>query len=892
MRRLLQAAIMMAVCTGAAAVEVAFDVEEAGGVERKSASVAGGIPFNKDVLKSADVAGLRLFDDAGKQVAFVPTVLSRWSWPEGNVQWLLLDFQADFVANQKRRFVLKTSPDEAAKPKTELKVDDAGDSIVIDTGTATFTIAKQKFALCAGALGGKALLKPGEMSIDLLKKVPEKTDEENWLRDAPAGAPVAKLLASLGECKAEIESQNALRVVVKLSGTFGVQPGGEKTGARFPYTLRLTAHAGAAQLHVKHTLIYDGDPKAECIRRIGVHLPLATDLSEATIGGQGADPLASEPEAPKRSEKDNTTSVFSGEVLAASKLSLLCVGPAKRYHDAPIYDMARLKFTIDTIGNGPVTTVGSGDSPEGWIAAGTKDAKVVVAMKDFWQKHPKELDADGATKTINVWLWPNRGDKVFDLRRYSDKKVYKELNPGEGWRFEGPDQSAGVPYGRAFGHEFVIGLAAAETQQAGGGILSKSINEPLYIMCSPEYYAASGLFGPITVRNAEKFPRMEGTQDVMNEWILRNRQNFGWYGIADYGDILLDFYWFNIRHWGKARERWLCRGYAGWLQNDGQLDYAFYLQALRRGDRRLLKFAQDMTQHVADVDTVHLEVPGTDGTQWGKEFNDNHGRLRVGGVNRHNQNHWGDTITSRGTITQGGPILYGLTGDARIKDVLTEVALLLARSANYEPTDGSGLARLYHIFGDEKMLARSKELAPTYFGTGNLSFTMFNNVVWALLFHEQATDDKALRDNMVKVAEHLMDPEKRKNLIDFNSGFAEVIAWQYTKDDKFLAALPPYIKRLDYGGSFSMCDLRGDLKNGAQALGWSELWKKVQRFQPIMPERPYHLIGKVLNKWPYVQAGLKDESFLDEAKPAETKPAEAKPAEVKPAEPKAANEQK
>jgi len=64
-----------------------------------------------------------------------------------------------------------------------------------------------------------------------------------------------------------------------------------------------------------------------------------------------------------------------------------------------------------------------------------------------------------------------------------------------------------------------------------------------------------------------------------------------------------------------------------------------------------------------------------------------------------------------------------------------------------------------------------------------------------------------------------------------------------------------------------MCDLRGELKKGAQALGWSELWNRVARFQPIMPERPYHLLGKVVSKWPYVQAGLKDESFLDKPEP-------------------------
>ncbi|HYF49970.1 MAG TPA: hypothetical protein VEJ63_11220 [Planctomycetota bacterium] len=848
----------------ALALEVAFEVEEAGDVERKKAHVTGGIPFNKDVLKDADVTKLRLYDDAGKQIAFIPTVTSRWSWPDGNVQWLLLDFQADFAAKQKRRFVLKTSEDAPAKAAAELKVTDAADAIVIDTGAATFTISKKKFALAAGSLGGKGLLRDGEMSIDLLKKVPEKTDEENWLRDAPPDAPVSKLLAGQGSYKAEIEEQNPLRIVVKLTGDFGdrrLQP--EGASAKFPYIIRLTMHAGSAELHVKHTLIYDGDPKTECIRRIGVHLPIA-DLSEAAVGGQGDDPLASEPEAPKRIGE--APEVVTSEVTPDARLSLLCMGPPKRYHDAPIYDMARIKFSIDQLGDGPAILKGGGDSPQGWIAAGNKDGTVGVAFKDFWRKHPKELDVDGGRKTINVWLWPNRGDRVLDLRRYSDNKVYKELNPGEGWRFEAPDQSFGMAYGHAFGHEFAIKLSTHPPAEAGLRDAARALEEPLYVMCAPEYYAASGIFGPIIVRNADKFPRLEGTQDVMLEWILRNQQNFGWYGMADYGDILLDFYWFGLRHWGKNRERWLCRGYAGWLQNDGQLDYIFYLHALRRGDRRLLKFAQRMTQHVADVDTAHLEIPGTDGKQWGKEFNDNHGRFRVGGVNRHNQHHWGDTITSRGTITQGGPILYGITGDSRIKDVLAEVALLLDRSANYEPTDGAGLARLYHIFGDEKMLQRSKELAPTYFGLGNLSFTMFNNVVWGLLFHEQATGDKALRDNMVAVADHLMKPTT--NLVDFNSGFAEIMAWHYMQDDKYLAALPRYIKHLDYGGSFAMCDLRGDLKNGAQSLGWSELWKRVQKFQPIMPERPYHLLGKVLNKWPYVLAGLKDESCLDEPKQA------------------------
>ncbi|MBA2660936.1 MAG: hypothetical protein H0U74_01465 [Bradymonadaceae bacterium] len=841
-------------------VLVAFSVEEASGISGRR-HVTGGIPFGRDVLPASGLAGLRLVDDQDRAIAMQATITARWSWPEGSVQWVLLDFQTQFTGSTTRHFKLVKSTAPPLAASARLKLEQRADAIVVDTGQATVEISKQSFALFAGVKVGEQVvtgLEGGDMRVDLLKAVPEGHDEENWLRDAPAGDLVELSAKAGADYQAEVELENELRAVIKLTGTLGVQGGQGTSAARFPYIVRLTFHAGQPYVHVHHTLIYDGDVKTETIRRIGLDIPLAGESALSfDIGGQGADPLAVEPEAPARPAAQ-TPGAATGALGAGESVSLLAVGPAKRFHDAPRYALSRIAYSIDRHGPNATEPLGQGDSPRGYIGAGSAPGgSVTAALRDFWQRHPKELEVDADARSLNVWLWPNRGDKVLDLRRHSEQKAYENLRPGEGWRYEGVDQDIGYAYGRALTHEMAFSFAKAAPSAAAGERLVGMLNEPLYVLCSPQYYAETQALGPIAPYQPERFPRIEGAQDLMLEWLMRNQIAYGWYGLIDYGDLLMEYNWFHVRNWGERREGWMSRGYSGWINNDGQLDHVLYVQALRRGDRKLLKFAEALTRHTAEIDTAHLEMPGTGGTT-GLGINDNFGRPRVGGVSRHSGQHWGDYVTSRGTVTHGSVVLYGLTGNLRLLDVMKEIAGFHTLHWNYEATDSLGLARFYQVLGDEAMLARAHELRGGFIeGQG---FTHFNNRIFALWYYGQVAQDAELGGHFAAQADAIAGQVTGGYL--YNQGITEIFAYHLTGDRRHLEALPGTFVWLGKN-NFEAVDRRDALAAGPESLAFSELWQRVRAFQAITPEKTYHIAGLMLGKWPFTLAGLEDESFLD-----------------------------
>lgn len=830
-------------------LSVRFHVEEAGGVARKNAPVTGGIPFAKGALPGDQVGNLSLVDEQGKPVAFVPAIAARWTWPKGSVQWLLLDFQADFQANQKRTFTLKQGNAPSKKPQAKLAVTDAADRITINTGAISFAVSKSTFAFLPEVKqGGKIRTGVnGDMVVDILKNVPPTRDEENWLRPSPGGKEV-RLSAKAGTgYKAEIEFQNALRAVIKLTGKFGIAGGGT-TKARFPYIVRLTVHAGRPEVNIRHTVLEDHDTQTETIRRMGLILPLAglAKLNYA-LGGQGADPLASEPEAPQRPARENAGNA-AGALGQSQKVSLLAVGPPKRFHDAPIYKMARIAYSIDLLDaqGEALKTLSQGDSPKGWMAVGNNGSFVSLAMRNFWKRHPKELEINAQAKTMTAWLWPSRGNVVLDMRRYDDKKHRDAFHAGEGNRYESPNQDAGHPYGRGLTHELMVAFHTGKPSTTAFERTALALDEPLYVICEPQYYAATEVLGPIVAYDPKRFPRLEGTQDVMLEWVLRNQQDYGWYGLLDYGDILMEYKWFHMRKWGAKRKGWLCRGYSGWMQNDLQYDHMLYIQALRHGSRQLLKFAEAMTRHVAEVDTPHLEVPGFTGkTALG--INDNYGRARVGGVNRHNQHHWGDTITSRGVTGHGSMLLYCLTGDLRMLEVMKEIAEFQSIAWNYQPLYLMVLARMYCVTGDDKLLRRARQLLSKQRG-GFYNTNFLSN--W---YYGQISGDPAIKADW---------EQKAKAKLAY--GQAQVFAYLATGNKDYVKDLPNVLKKQIYRNSFAWCDLRSaEMQDGAKALGHSQLWKRVEQFQPITPEKLLHINGMILSKWPVVMRGLEDEDFLD-----------------------------
>jgi len=92
--------IMLLIIAGSAnsrAETAPLVVEEPSGVERRAWPVTSGVPLAEGVVADSSCVRLRL---DGKELPLQTETLSRW--PDGSIKWLLLDFQIDLQANERR----------------------------------------------------------------------------------------------------------------------------------------------------------------------------------------------------------------------------------------------------------------------------------------------------------------------------------------------------------------------------------------------------------------------------------------------------------------------------------------------------------------------------------------------------------------------------------------------------------------------------------------------------------------------------------------------------------------------------------------------------------------------------------------------------------------------
>jgi hypothetical protein len=426
------------------------------------------------------------------------------------------------------------------------------------------------------------------------------------------------------------------------------------------YAIRAHAYAGQPELKLQVSFVYAGHPKQDFIRALYLTFPrVGEGVADWALGG----------DAP-----------HSGHVQGEESVSLTEVGPEKIYHLAPYTQDKSVTYQVTQDNE----VLAYGTAAAGWAQVSDTQGCQQLAVRDFWQMHPKELRV--APDGITMYLWPERGGKVLDLRRrydYVEDTYHYDLSL---WEYGG--EGVGVT------HEMLLRFAPKADDAAPR--LTAALNAPLLLECDPATYAASGAVGPFAVADPAAFPHLEGLQNVDVEWIRHNQAAFHWDGLIDYGDTL--FHGYNTpSHYGYAAEKgWCSRGYVGWLNDDGTLTHGLFLQHLRTGDYPTFLTAANMARHSMDVDVCHYCVAEP---------------LQVGGGHRHDQQHWGNGVRGYGAATQGIMDLYLLTGDERALDVARERAQYhdVGLPAEDEQRIG-GLYRFWEITGEDHWRRRAAEL--------------------------------------------------------------------------------------------------------------------------------------------------------------------------------------
>lgn len=206
-------------------------VEEPSGVARAQWPVTSGVPLASGELREASEAALLTPD--GQTLPLQTEVLARW--PDGSVRWLLLDFQINLAANEKKPLTLRYGPGNAAAAAEQpVRVERAKDAVAIETGPLRLA-----GAVSLDLNGDGRFTKEEQLVADPLSFV--VTDADG--RQFPASA---------ADAVTEVEQAGPIRACLRVSGVHG-----SKDGHMFRYVARIHAYRGKPWLRICYTFIND-----------------------------------------------------------------------------------------------------------------------------------------------------------------------------------------------------------------------------------------------------------------------------------------------------------------------------------------------------------------------------------------------------------------------------------------------------------------------------------------------------------------------------------------------------------------------------------------------------------------------------------------------------------
>jgi hypothetical protein len=281
---------------------------------------------------------------------------------------------------------------------------------------------------------------------------------------------------------------------------------------------------------------------------------------------------------------------------------------------------------------------------------------LAFGLRDFWQRHPTQLDirnAHTAEAEVTVWLWsPEAG--AMDTRFYHDgmgQDTYPEQLEGLNITYEDYEPAFGTPYGISRTGELTLWALAATPSAERLGAMAAQVRTPPQLVNPVGHLVAAkvfgGLFAPVDRTHPVKAV-IEDHLDFLFGYYQKQVDQRNWYGFWNYGDIMHTF------DEDRLVWRYDVGGYA-WDNSELSPDLWLWYAFLRSGRADIFRFAEAMTRHTGEVDVYHLG-------KW------------AGLGTRHGVQHWADSAKQQRISTAVyRRIYYFLTADERVGDLLTEL---------------------------------------------------------------------------------------------------------------------------------------------------------------------------------------------------------------------------
>ena len=608
--------------------------------------VTTGVPFANGALRRPE--NVRLLDPPGRELPCQVRVTARWS-PGGFVKWLLLDFVAHVSAKEATTYYLEygTAVKRVARG-SGVAVDETSRRVTVTTGPLRFSVRKDRFRFLESAwldangdgqfAADEQVLKPSDASGAYL------VDHTGTRYESGGVEPT----------DVSLEETGPQRVVLKVSG-WQAAPGGRKLGQ---YVTRIYAYAGQPFLRAFHTFVMTADSTKARYRDIALASTL-TDLAGAIVA----------------TEKGGTCTSQTRLSLVQDAWNHFSV----RGHEQKV----------------------EGQHAAGWIRADAGDVGVTVAVRDFWQNYPKEIEVVDDRLVVHFWPAHNTPRKhvLADTNRFNVHMLWfahegEELdfsiptdyptkfnreNRQEFYYIPGATQNANA-IGVAKTHEMLYFFHPSDAPNEQIAATARAFQEGVACMASPEWMCSTEAFGsmPMHPRDPERFPEAEWALSAMFDFERRLERHTHDYGMWNFGD---GHSWWDAsdKHWQVNRT---------WRNTHHGAPRVPWLLYARSGDRKYLTHARRNTRHCMDVDFCHYSTPEFEALSYPRQkikgaLNDYKGLV-----------HWhsGGRLFDYNNMADFLLYNYYLTGDRRSLDVLdewTEAAVARFRKA-YSGRGGAG----------------------------------------------------------------------------------------------------------------------------------------------------------------------------------------------------------
>jgi hypothetical protein len=572
-------------------------------------------------------------------------------WPDGTLKWSAHALAAEAPAES---YTLAAGTPE--RPVTAVVVHEAPAHVDVDTGVIKVRIGRSGKDLIKRIWRGETEIARQGVLVNLRQSRIEEDEEK--------AAPRERFLSAIREVT--VEQSGPVRAVVRVEGVHENEQG----RSWLPFTIRLYLYAGAESIRIMHTFVYDRDGSHDYIAGLGVRfkVPMRDACYDRHVrfAGEGGGALGEAVKGITGLRRDPGAAVRAAQI-AGTKLPDPATWDQRVTTRLPLipewgdYTLSQLcseGFTVrKRTGRGfGWVPVDQGHRAPGLGYVGGVSGGLAFGLRDFWQRHPTQLDVRDAhtdEAEVTVWLWsPAAG--AMDTRFYHDglgQDTYPEQLEGLNITYEDYEPGFGTPYGISRTSELTLWALPATPSAERIAALAAQVRTPPQLINPVSHLVAAkvfgGLFAPVDRSHPVKAV-IEDHLDFLFGYYQRQVEQRHWYGFWDYGDIMHTF------DEDRLVWRYDVGGYA-WDNSELSPDLWLWYAFLRSGRADIYRFAEAMTRHTGEVDVYHLG-------EW------------AGLGTRHGVQHWADSAKQQRISTAAyRRVYYYLTGDERTGDLLSEL---------------------------------------------------------------------------------------------------------------------------------------------------------------------------------------------------------------------------